>query len=82
STGTGSLADLSGYEYYAGTREWLTLIDTRPAGYLQMTADTDENGFLRISWQPSSNLNSKSLSLNRSFSYNNTQRYFNPRLPG
>lgn len=82
STGTGSLADLSGYEYYAGTREWVTLIDTRPAGYLQMMADTDENGFLRISWQPSSNLNSKSLSLNRSFSYNSTQRYFNPRLPG
>jgi hypothetical protein len=82
STGSGSLADLSGYEYYAGTREWVALIDTRNAEYLQMTADTDENGFLRIRWQPSSNFNMKSLRFNRSYQYTTSGRDFNPRHPG
>lgn len=82
STGSGSLADLSGYEYYAGTREWVALIDTRNAEYLQMTADTDENGFLRIRWQPSSNFNMQSLRLSRNSGSNSSSRYFNPRLPG
>jgi len=82
STGTGSLADYTGHEYYAGTREWVALIDYRSAEYIQMTADTDEDGFLRISWQPSLNLNTKPLRFSRNFNSAYTTRMYNSRLPG
>lgn len=83
STGTGSLADCTGHEYYAGTREWVALIDNRSAEYIQMTADTDENGFLRISWQPTINLNSEHLRFSRIFNSSYTHhRVHSSKLPG
>ncbi|PKP49296.1 MAG: hypothetical protein CVT94_05620 [Bacteroidetes bacterium HGW-Bacteroidetes-11] len=83
STGTGSLADYTGHEYYAGTREWVALIDYRSAESIQMTADTDENGFLRISWQPTLNLNSQHLRFSRNFNSSYTHhRTYSSKLPG
>lgn len=82
STGSGSLADLTGHEYYAGTREWVALIDTRPAEDVPMTADTDENGFLRIRWQPPLNFNTRPLLLVRHYKINTTTKTYNSKLPG
>ncbi len=59
-SGTGSVADIAGYEGYAAQRQVTLLIDGRKAPELLIETSITDDGYMKLSWNKCENFNFKS----------------------
>lgn len=78
-SGSGSIADQTGFEVYDIAKSWIVYIDNRPPPKLDLTSHINEDGYLEFNWSKCEQSNFQSYVFVPSSSAN-TREYFDPSI--